>query len=44
MPALVPPNPIATELLDKLEALNPDQMTPIEALMALAELKQGIGG
>ncbi len=44
IPALAPANPIATELLDKLEALNPDQMTPIEALMALAELKQGIGG
>ncbi len=39
-PALAPPNPIATELLDKLDALNPDQMTPLKALMALAELKR----
>ncbi|MCH7975245.1 MAG: DNA mismatch repair protein MutS [Bacteroidetes bacterium] len=43
VPALAPPDPLATELLDKLEALNPDQMTPIEALMALAELKRMIG-
>ena len=43
VPALAPSDPIAAELLDKMEALNPDQMTPIEALMALAELKGLIG-
>ena len=37
--ALAAPDPIATDVLDRLGALDPDQMTPIEALMALAELK-----
>ena len=39
-PAPLHPDPVATELLDKLDALDPDQMTPLEALMALAELKR----
>ena len=37
--ALAAPDPIATDVLDRLGALDPDRMTPIEALMALAELK-----
>ncbi len=38
--ALAAPHPIAVEVLDRLEALEPDRMTPIEALMAIAELKR----
>ncbi|NNF56957.1 MAG: DNA mismatch repair protein MutS, partial [Rhodothermaceae bacterium] len=43
IPAPLHPDPVATELLDKLEAMDPDQMTPLEALMALAELKRATG-
>ena len=42
--ALAAPDPIATEVLDRLSALEPDRMTPIEALMALAELKRTAEG
>ncbi|MEM1117242.1 MAG: DNA mismatch repair protein MutS [Bacteroidota bacterium] len=42
--ALAAPDPIATEVLDRLGALEPDRMTPIEALMALAELKRTASG
>lgn len=42
--ALAVPDPIATEVLDRLDALEPDRMTPIEALMALAELKRTARG
>ena len=42
--ALAVPDPIATEVLDALSHLDPDHMTPIEALMALADLKQRAGG
>jgi DNA mismatch repair protein MutS len=38
------PDPVATALLDRLEGLDPNTMTPIEALMALAELKRIAGG
>ena len=37
--ALAAPDPIATDVLDRLGAIDPDRLTPIEALMALAELK-----
>ncbi|MEM1043339.1 MAG: DNA mismatch repair protein MutS [Bacteroidota bacterium] len=39
LPAAVPPNPALIEVMDRLEHFDPDRMTPIEALMALAELK-----
>ncbi len=42
--ALAAPDPIATEVLDRLEDLEPDRMTPIEALMALADLKKAAEG
>ncbi|MDT0631857.1 DNA mismatch repair protein MutS [Rubrivirga litoralis] len=42
--ALHLPDPIATDVLDRLGALDPDRMTPIEALMALAELKRTAEG
>ena len=42
--ALAAPDPIATEVLDRLHDLEPDRMTPIEALMALAELKRTAEG
>jgi hypothetical protein len=35
---------VATALLDRLEGVDPNTMTPIEALMALAELKRIAGG
>ncbi|MEL7361702.1 MAG: hypothetical protein AAFN13_06495, partial [Bacteroidota bacterium] len=38
--AYAAPDPIAAQLLDTLEALDPNRLTPIEALMKLAELKQ----
>ncbi len=38
--ALDAPDPIATDVLDRLHHLEPDRMTPIEALMALADLKK----
>jgi DNA mismatch repair protein MutS len=38
--ALPAPDPRAAALLDALGRLEPDRMTPIEALMALAELKR----
>ncbi|WP_412070551.1 DNA mismatch repair protein MutS [Rubrivirga sp. IMCC43871] len=38
--ALAAPDPIATDVLDHLSAMEPDRMTPIEALMALADLKK----
>lgn len=34
------PDPVAEALREKLDALDPNQMTPIEALLALAELKR----
>ena len=42
--ALQVPDPVATAVLDRLEGLEPDRMTPIEALMALAELKRTASG
>jgi len=42
--ALAAPDPIATEILDQLQRLEPDRMTPIEALMALADLKRSAAG
>ena len=42
--ALALPDPTATEVLDRLAAIEPDRMTPIEALMALAELKRTAEG
>jgi DNA mismatch repair protein MutS len=42
--ALAPPDPIASDVLDALARMDPDRMTPIEALMALADLKQRAGG
>ena len=42
--ALAAPDPIATEVLDRLADLEPDRMTPIEALMALADLKKAAEG
>ena len=42
--ALAVPDPIATEVLDRLADLEPDRMTPIEALMALADLKKTAEG
>ncbi|MEM8559583.1 MAG: DNA mismatch repair protein MutS [Bacteroidota bacterium] len=37
--AYAAPDPIAARLLDTLDALDPNRLTPIEALMKLAELK-----
>ena len=42
--ALEVADPVATEVLDRLSALEPDRMTPIEALMALSDLKKTAGG
>ena len=42
--ALAAPDPIATGVLDRLAELEPDRMTPIEALMALADLKRAAQG
>ena len=42
--AIPRPDPIAIEILDRLGSLEPDRMTPIEALMALAELKRTVAG
>ena len=42
-PAVAPPDPSAAEVMARLEALDPDRMTPIEALMALSELKRVVG-
>lgn len=42
--ALAAPDPVATEVLDRLATLEPDRMTPIEALMALADLKATVAG
>ena len=38
--ALVAPDPIAEEILDRLARLDVERITPVEALMALAELKR----
>jgi DNA mismatch repair protein MutS len=35
-----PPDPVATDVLARVRALDPDRMTPIEALMALSDLKR----
>ncbi len=43
LPALAPVDPILVEVMDRLEGLDPERMTPIEALMALAELKRLTG-
>jgi DNA mismatch repair protein MutS len=37
------PDPVAEHLKERLRALDPNRMTPIEALMALAELKETLG-
>ena len=42
--ALAAPDPIATDVLDRLAEIEPDRMTPIEALMALADLKKAAEG
>ncbi|MGB3545277.1 DNA mismatch repair protein MutS, partial [Rubrivirga sp.] len=42
--ALEVADPIATDVMDRLSALEPDRMTPIEALMALADLKKTAEG
>ena len=42
--ALAAPDPVATDVLDRLDGMEPDRMTPIEALMAIAELKRAAGG
>ncbi|MEM0962300.1 MAG: DNA mismatch repair protein MutS [Bacteroidota bacterium] len=41
--ALAAPDPVATEVLDQLSSLDPDRMTPLEALTALANLKRTAG-
>jgi len=38
--ALAAPDPVATEVMDRLDRLDVDRITPVEALMALAELKR----
>jgi DNA mismatch repair protein MutS len=43
VPAPAHPDPTATALLDRLDGLDPNTMTPLEALMALAELKRIAG-
>lgn len=35
-----PPDPVASDLKQRLEALDPDRMTPVEALLTLSEWKQ----
>ena len=37
------PDPIAEEIKEKLSAVDPNRMTPIEALLTLAELKRLVG-
>ncbi len=39
LPAAAHADPVLIEIMDRLEDFDPDRMTPIEALMALAELK-----
>ena len=41
-PVVVPPDPAAAAVLARLGALDPDRMTPIEALMALSDLKRAV--
>ena len=38
-PESAPPHPTIAELLDRLETIDPNGLTPVEALLALAELK-----
>jgi DNA mismatch repair protein MutS len=38
--ALAAPDPVAAEVLDRLARVDVDRITPVEALMALAELKR----
>jgi hypothetical protein len=40
--APVTPDPALTRLADAVGALEPDQMTPMQALTALASLKQSL--
>ena len=42
--ALAVPDPVATAVLDRLQDLDPDHMTPLDALMALADLKKTAEG
>ncbi|HYE95683.1 MAG TPA: DNA mismatch repair protein MutS, partial [Rubricoccaceae bacterium] len=42
-PTFAAPDPKAQELRERLERLDPDRLTPIEALIALAELKRLAG-
>ena len=37
------PDPVAEEIKEKLNAVDPNRMTPIEALLTLAELKRLVG-
>ncbi|CAN5621180.1 DNA mismatch repair protein MutS [soil metagenome] len=38
--ALAVPDPVSAEILDRLARIDPEQMTPLEAMLALAELKR----
>ena len=40
VPLAPPPDPAAQDVMARLGDLDPDRMTPIEALMALADLKR----
>jgi len=40
LPTATPTDPALVEIMDRLDDFDPDRMTPIEALMALAELKK----
>ncbi len=40
LPAAAEVDPVLIEIMDRLDDFDPDRMTPIEALMALAELKR----
>ncbi|MEP0547855.1 MAG: DNA mismatch repair protein MutS [Rhodothermales bacterium] len=40
LPEAAHPDPAIIEVMDRLDDFDPDRMTPIEALMALAELKR----
>ena len=40
VPTATPVDPATAEILSRLETLDPDRMTPIEALMALSELRR----
>lgn len=42
--AAPPVSPVLVEVMDRLDGLDPERMTPIEALMALAEMKRIAGG